>query len=100
MKLNTISSSAINRQKDEQNHQSDLFEDDDDVDAAKNDLKETKSLDLVKERIQEVIHVLADFRNRADEGRNRKDYLEVSFFHFKNVTKLILKSHFLFDSGA
>lgn len=48
-----------------------------DVEEVKSQLKGIHDLELVKERIQEVIQVLGDFKNRAESGRNRKEYLEV-----------------------
>jgi 25S rRNA (cytosine2870-C5)-methyltransferase len=48
-----------------------------DVEEAKNQLKGIRDLDLIKDRIQEVIQVIGDFKNRVEPGRKRKEYLEV-----------------------
>ena len=50
-----------------------------DVDEAKAQLKGIRDLDLIKDRIQDVIQVLGDFKNRAEPGRTRREYLKVNF---------------------
>lgn len=41
------------------------------------EFKEVRNLDLVKERIQEIIQVLGDFKNRRQEGKKRVEYLKI-----------------------
>ncbi|CAK5069487.1 unnamed protein product [Meloidogyne enterolobii] len=36
-----------------------------------------RDLNILKERLQDVIQILGDFKNRAEPGRKRKDYLQV-----------------------
>jgi hypothetical protein len=38
-----------------------------------------RDLNALKERMQDVIQILGDFKNRAESGRKRKDYLQVFF---------------------
>ncbi|KAH7727421.1 ribosomal RNA methyltransferase NOP2-like protein [Aphelenchoides avenae] len=48
-----------------------------DVEQAKEELKSIPNLEIVKERIQDVIQVLGDFKNRCQPGKKRKEYLDV-----------------------
>ncbi|CAD5212169.1 unnamed protein product [Bursaphelenchus okinawaensis] len=47
------------------------------VEEAEQELKSVMDLQMVKERIQEIVEVLGDFNNRRVEGRSRADYLKI-----------------------
>lgn len=47
------------------------------VEEAEQELKAATDIQQVKERIQEIIEVLGDFKNRRQEGRSRADYMKV-----------------------
>lgn len=41
------------------------------------ELKDVKNLDLIKERIQEIIQVLGDFKSRREGSKKRGEYLKI-----------------------
>ncbi|KAI6228036.1 SAM-MT-RSMB-NOP domain-containing protein [Aphelenchoides besseyi] len=47
------------------------------VEEAEAELKHTNDLNAVKERIQEIVEVLGDFKNRRTDGRPRADYVRI-----------------------
>ncbi|KAE9551354.1 hypothetical protein FO519_005436 [Halicephalobus sp. NKZ332] len=47
------------------------------VEEVEAQLKSMPGLEVIKERIFDVIQVLGDFKGRKQEGKHRKDYLEV-----------------------
>ena len=52
------------------------------VEDVKEQLKGVRDLDLVKDRIQEVVQVLGDYKNRSEPGKKRTEYLDVTIHHF------------------
>lgn len=40
-------------------------------------MKDVNNLEIIKERIQEIIQVLGDFKSRRDGNKKRGDYLKV-----------------------
>jgi ribosomal RNA methyltransferase Nop2 len=74
------------------------------IDQVKEELKAVPNLEMLKERIQDVIQVLGDFNARRQEGRTRKEYLAVlqadlcSYYGYNEF--LIEKFMELFPKGS
>lgn len=47
------------------------------LEEVEHDLKTTPNLEVMNERIHEVIQILADFNNRRQQNRTRKEYLAI-----------------------
>lgn len=47
------------------------------VEDVEEQLKGIPNLEIIKERMMDVIQVLGDFANRREEGKSRKEYLSI-----------------------
>ncbi|CAJ0606725.1 unnamed protein product [Cylicocyclus nassatus] len=47
------------------------------VDEVEKQLREVPNLQIIKDRIHEVVQVLGDFKNRRQEGRSRDEYVSI-----------------------
>ncbi|VDM54264.1 unnamed protein product [Angiostrongylus costaricensis] len=47
------------------------------VDEIEKELREIPNLQIIRDRINEVVQVLGDFKNRRQPGKNRDDYLAI-----------------------
>ena len=48
--------------------------------ADETDGGQIRDLNTLKERLQDVVQILGNFKSRAEPGRKRKDYLQVFYF--------------------
>ncbi|EYB85785.1 hypothetical protein Y032_0290g1520 [Ancylostoma ceylanicum] len=47
------------------------------VDEVEKQLREVPNLQIIKDRIHEVVQVLGDFKNRREDGRSREEYVAI-----------------------